>query len=206
MPPLPAIRWGLIAGIVDPNGGSRVVFTDEPFAIPANVVYAKGERAFVAPGWYPMTHEPVEVASVVVALGEKAIERDNACGTCRACCITLPWKEGLIDKPAHTPCAKLCAEGCSVYADRPKTCQRFQCLWLASQESNQPMASELRPDRCGAILTPNSVPGRSTEIIEIHPHKDHWKTCQQLGQWLDGQVEMGRKPFLVTHYDVIETT
>lgn len=155
---LPAIQWGLIAGIADPGGGRRVVFTDDPMSIPANVVYAKGERAFVSDaGWQPMTHEPVEIAAWVVWKGEAAIldGTRGGCGSCRACCITLfVADEGDgFTKPSHQACHHLCNAGCGVYEKRPRTCRAFKCLWLSSQDGNRPMAPELRPDRCGVILT-----------------------------------------------------
>lgn len=200
MSALPAIQWGLIAGIVDPQGGSRVIFADDPISISANVVYAKGERAFVAPGWKPMSYEPVEIADAVVQIAEKAMEGDNPCGTCRACCIVPELSEGDEYKAAYTPCRHLCATGCGIYERRPTVCKRFECLWLTSQHGNQAMRPELRPDRCGAFLCRNSLKNESDERIEIHRVKDCWKTDGHLQNFLEDQQRIGRKPVVVTHY------
>jgi hypothetical protein len=169
-------------------------------SIPANVVYARREQAFIAPGWWPMTHEPVEVAGAVVKLAEKAAEGDNPCGTCRACCIVPELSEGDEYKAPYTPCRHLCASGCGIYDKRPTVCKKFKCLWLESQSGNQPMRRELRPDICGAFLVQNSIAGLSEERLEIHRVKDCWQTDGYLQQFLEGQRAMGRITDMVTHY------
>jgi hypothetical protein len=169
-------------------------------SISANVVYAKREQAFVAPGWHPMSYAVTDVAGQIGKIAEQAAERDNPCGICRACCIIPELSEGDEYKAPYTPCRHLCATGCGIYDKRPTVCRKFDCLWLESQRSNDPMHRELRPDRCGAFLTRNSLAAESDERIEIHRIADHWHTNAYLQQFLADQRAMGRTPEVVTHY------
>lgn len=79
---------------------------------------------------------------------------ENPCGSCTACCTVLKIEEPL-NKPAMEPCKHLCDKGCGIYADRPKVCQTFECLWLASQGFRDPdtrFPKVMRPDACGLML------------------------------------------------------
>jgi len=156
VPQLPAIQWGMIAGIRDHGGGRRVVFTDDPMSIPANTT--PGESYHVAPGWHRMTDIWGHKEWIVWQGEKQVLDADKSrepCGSCRSCCITLfVADEGDgFTKPSHKPCHNLCNEGCAVYKDRPRTCKAFECVWAKSQKGNRAMAAELRPDRCGVILT-----------------------------------------------------
>jgi hypothetical protein len=75
------------------------------------------------------------------------------CGSCTACCRVYAIPE--IRKPAGTWCTH-CAigEGCKVYEARPTLCVEFKCLWLQSQARKEPLADELRPDRCKVVFSP----------------------------------------------------
>ncbi len=75
----------------------------------------------------------------------------KTCGTCTACCSTVPVEE--ISLPAFTRCPKLrpvvfATPGCSIYPDRPNSCKAWSCYWL--KEGDWP--DDLRPDRCGAVV------------------------------------------------------
>lgn len=74
----------------------------------------------------------------------------NTCGSCTLCCQLVPVEE--INLPAFTRCPKLrsvvaTAPGCSVYANRPRSCVAWSCHWL-----QEDWPDELRPDRCGVVV------------------------------------------------------
>ena len=80
---------------------------------------------------------------------------ERVCGECEACCTTLGLVE--IGKPPWTDCPHQWKEspgqtGCSIYKDRPKTCQDFKCLWLT--DSRGKLQEKDRPDVCGVLLVP----------------------------------------------------
>ena len=68
------------------------------------------------------------------------------CGSCTACCTTLPIKA--LDKPINTHCQHCVGGGCSIYDSKPQTCTEFECAYI--QGSNVP--ESLRPDKCGVIF------------------------------------------------------
>lgn len=75
-----------------------------------------------------------------------ATER-NRCGDCTLCCRLTHVPE--LSKPIYKMCDHCeSGQGCKIYEQRPGSCKRYQCLFL----SNQKLADELRPDRCGVIF------------------------------------------------------
>lgn len=73
---------------------------------------------------------------------------------CSLCCKTFRIEE--LDKPRMTWCAmcKPAKGGCTVYAQRPPSCQEFECVWLMSQDDpdQTPMPTELKPSACNAVM------------------------------------------------------
>jgi hypothetical protein len=133
----------------------------------------------------------------IIWKGEQAIldATRGGCGSCRACCITLfVADEGDgFTKPSHKPCHNLCNDGCSINASKPAVCGRFECMWLQSQSGNRPMSPELRPDRCGAILT------REGETIKVHVDQVYPKS-DSLQAFIDARRSEGETFDLVSHY------
>ena len=73
------------------------------------------------------------------------------CGDCTMCCKLVGVQE--LDKPRDTWCEHCeIGKGCSIYEDRPQSCDDFECLWLQSQSKSDPMGEHLRPDRCKVVL------------------------------------------------------
>ena len=69
----------------------------------------------------------------------------RSCGTCTLCCKVLTVDE--INKPNGQWCPH-CVQGrgCTIYADRPNECRRFQCgylMWPALSEHWLPVRSKL---------------------------------------------------------------
>ena len=82
----------------------------------------------------------------------------NHCGSCTACCRVFDIPE--IKKPAGKWCEH-CAigKGCKIYEDRPSMCAEFECLWLLSQQREDPrdhLSPALRPDRCKVVFSPST--------------------------------------------------
>lgn len=73
--------------------------------------------------------------------------RMRSCGPCRACCTIKGVDDLDPPKPANTPCASLCARGCSRYATRPESCRTYLCAWRLGLGG-----SEARPDRSGVVV------------------------------------------------------
>ena len=134
----------------------------------------------------------IKVRSVRPGDGTKR-RRDNAssrrCGPCTACCSSMAIDE--LGKPEWTPCEHLVETehaksrtgtpstvpvriseerlrtrgggGCSNYRDRPNSCAKFRCQWLAGM----PLTEEKhRPDRCGLIIVDTADP-RAVQVREL---------------------------------------
>lgn len=76
----------------------------------------------------------------------------KSCGSCDACCTTVPVSE--IGLKAYTRCPNLrgmpdMRPGCSIYPTRPGSCMRWSCSWLTSD-----LPDEFRPDRFGVVIDP----------------------------------------------------
>lgn len=68
------------------------------------------------------------------------------CGGCTACCKALSVAE--LAKPSNRWCNHCdVGSGCTVYADRPKSCRDFNCLWRAGA-----LGDADRPDRIKCVF------------------------------------------------------
>jgi hypothetical protein len=122
---------------------------------------------------------------------------DRSCGTCDACCVTHGVEE--LDKPAMVTCKHLRDAGseqsptevgqelgrCSVYAERPKSCREWSCLWRFGM-----FEDDARPDKLGVVLdltgrVPDLWPGPTHQAIIARgsypgaldtPHARAWLT------------------------------
>lgn len=92
-----------------------------------------------------------QVAAFNASIGCAGDEKPRRCGDCKACCVWMAIApDGIVreQKPAHRPCAHLCASGCGQYFRRPETCHSFMCMWLQGM-----LGPDDRPDKIGFILT-----------------------------------------------------
>ncbi|MBX9730371.1 MAG: YkgJ family cysteine cluster protein [Sphingomonas sp.] len=78
---------------------------------------------------------------------------DRACGDCTACCTVLTVNTPEFSKPAGTPCANLCADGCGIHDARPGICRTWFCAWRRVAA----MPDAARPDRSGLLVSINFV-------------------------------------------------
>lgn len=168
-----------MAGILSPDGGLRTVVTQR-WRMKFHL--ARGERLFVVPGLLvdepvpfnsPLMHHCIRMAHVTVV---RALAPENPCGECRECCITPYIAQGndwhRPSKPSHVACEYCDHEvGCLVHYNRPDNpCRKFRCRWLISQDRNWRMGPELRPDRCGVMMTgPEKARGEPENLVWIHP-------------------------------------
>lgn len=163
----------------------------------------KGDRAFIVPDL--RVEEPVAWNAIPFVIRKsfdcvnKQLAPKNHCGDCRACCTTLYIESENFTKPSHTPCQHLCETGCKIYMARPKPCQGFECLWLKSQAGNDPMAPDLRPDKCGVIFTQSSNDPADLNLFEVHSIRGR-EMEPQARAWIDAEQAHGGKAYLVTHY------
>jgi hypothetical protein len=83
----------------------------------------------------------------------------RACGECTGCCF-LPAVPAL-GKPVCTLCVNARgAAGCAIYAERPRECREYSCLWLSSDLGE---AGD-RPDHVGLMFDRPTL---------VHEHPDY---------------------------------
>ena len=74
----------------------------------------------------------------------------RSCGECSACCTVVGVDDLPTPKGTWTRCDhERAGGGCSIYAERPRSCRRYQCAWLLGLGSDAD-----RPDRIGIVADP----------------------------------------------------
>ena len=88
------------------------------------------------------------------------------CDQCQACCTWLKVPE--LPKDAGKVCEHLCHAGCGIYEQRPRSCRKFECLWLKGE-----LPEEARPDKINVIFAEaymrepdNQMPVLAIETVE----------------------------------------
>lgn len=103
----------------------------------------------------------------------------NGCGKCQLCCKIMGVPE--LKKGRGTWCAKVVKSvGCGCYSQRPTSCQEYECLWLQSLVTDNPLPLELKPSNCGALLNPTKDGEKL--VVELTDGID-WKKGK-LGQFI----------------------
>ena len=91
------------------------------------------------------------------------------CGSCTLCCTITRVPE--LEKPEYETC-KFCelSKGCSIYKDRPKSCQDFKCAWLKGDmpDTMKPNEAHVMIERWPNIPVVLALPEKG--------HKDTWRT------------------------------
>lgn len=99
------------------------------------------------------------------------------CGSCTLCCTVIPVLE--LKKPKGVRCEHLrFGKGCTIYADRPRSCRQWSCRWLMQPELLP--GGWLRPDHSHVIFDPS--PDYLT-MVNNETGERHDVDCQQL--WVD---------------------
>jgi uncharacterized cysteine cluster protein YcgN (CxxCxxCC family) len=95
-----------------------------------------------------------------------ALPPGRSCDGCDLCCTAPGIKE--FHKPPGVPCDKLigaAGRSCSIYADRPRVCREFFCIWRIDEKL---LPEWMRPADCGFLLAVNDLdvwPG----VVTVHP-------------------------------------
>jgi hypothetical protein len=93
------------------------------------------------------------------------ISTKRSCGDCTLCC------EGWLGNVSHgyemwpgRKCQFVSLEkGCTIYDQRPDTCQKFECQWL----SDERIPEWMKPNKCGVIIREREIDGvKFLEILE----------------------------------------
>jgi uncharacterized protein len=93
------------------------------------------------------------------------------CGTCSLCC-KLPYVREL-NKPIDTWCKHACPGkgGCSIYPQRPHTCQKFMCGWLEGV-----VGDEWFPGRAKMFLSAKPKDGLTGVLVTVDPnYSNAWR-------------------------------
>lgn len=131
------------------------------------------------------------------------VEAERTCGACQACCFAIAvYPEGRTEKaltPAFERCRHQSADGCDVYAVRPKPCADFKCMWLLGWASGRD-----RPDRLGLIFEAHVDYPDAVAITEVFRGARHTKHAQKRIDQVCSQVTLavlypfgGGEPILI---------
>jgi hypothetical protein len=103
------------------------------------------------------------------------------CGSCSLCCKVIGI--AALNKPPGQWCPHFSrGVGCSIYADAPSECRRFQCFW--SLETLK--ADEWKPDRCKLVVWTNDPNRIIVDVDADYPNA--WRREPHYGQirgWSD---------------------
>lgn len=188
-----------VAGVINPAGEVARVVVGPLLNMGCHI--RPGEDLVVVRGLE--VEEPIPWGQAQVDVIERtkqyAEESKKTCGSCKQCCKTLYINEDGLTKPSHTWCHNACAIGCAKYESRPQPCRVFKCLWLKSQETGVPMPFDLRPDKCGVVLTSDTAAAigqvPDPALIEVHVDRDTPGALANIAPFLSG-----KKTKLITHY------
>jgi hypothetical protein len=79
---------------------------------------------------------------------QPATPAGRTCGTCTLCCKILSVPE--IDKPEGRWCPHVRqGKGCGIYAERPRQCRTFDCLWLLDPA----LGPEWKPEKAKFVFS-----------------------------------------------------
>lgn len=101
-----------------------------------------------------------EAERAVKRVHEEMRARGVKCGDCNLCCTVMrvemaPVHDGF--KPANEKCRHACKAGCSIYENKPSSCNSFICLWITMRLFISDFPMKWRPDKIGAVIDCNEV-------------------------------------------------
>jgi hypothetical protein len=98
------------------------------------------------------------------------------CNGCNLCCVVFTIPE--IEKKAFTPCANLCAAGCSIHnlPTKPKTCIEFECDYIVAHRTNHRNKDVIpHPKDAGAYISHPGTP--NVVLMSVDPkHPSKWQS------------------------------
>ena len=125
---------------------------------------------------------------------------ERICGTCSLCCKLTYIPE--LNKSIDTWCrhARPGSGGCSIYSERPASCQSFICGWLSGARE---FGDEWFPARCKMIVTrrePRYNLAERGALVTVDPASSNvWRRepyYQQLLEWAQRmvvEIRVGRR-------------
>jgi hypothetical protein len=88
-----------------------------------------------------------------------------------------------LEKGSYLDCDKICDTGCSMYADRPESCSKFECLWLRGMlgDEDEPDTRK-RPDSCGVMFDyqRDTKFGEVFKAYELEPGSSDWMRAKNI--------------------------
>lgn len=120
----------------------------------------------------------------------KMAAKPRECGSCQVCCYALGIRDDKAPSEAWQRCTFQCSKGCSIYADRPKPCAVYRCMWLLGWGTKR-----FRPDRLGLLV---ESPGNNCGIYvkEVKPNALRNKTAREAFDALKAQDHVFFSGFL----------
>lgn len=95
------------------------------------------------------------------------LNEGKKCGECSLCCKTMAIDE--LSKPKDLWCQHVVQRmGCSIYAQRPPSCQAFQCVWLADPT----LPEAFKPNKAKFVIVGE---GETQLVVHADPNN--------LGNW-----------------------
>lgn len=120
----------------------------------------------------------------------------KSCGSCTACCQTVPVKE--IGLAAFVRCQHLrslpeMAIGCRIYDARPRSCRQWSCSWLISD-----LAEKYKPSRTGVVIDPmpdlvreNGKDIPAAQFWVVPGHEEDWSTVDEVKDLIWSMFDLG---------------
>lgn len=120
----------------------------------------------------------------------------KVCGSCTACCETVPVAEIALD--AFVRCKHLrslpeMATGCSIYHRRPHSCGQWSCSWLISD-----LPEKYKPSRIGVLIDPmpdmlrvNGKDVVAAQFWVVPGHEDDWRTVAVVKDLIWSVLDLG---------------
>jgi hypothetical protein len=82
-----------------------------------------------------------------VETGAPRLVPGRACGTCMMCCKVPAIEE--FAKPPGVWCRHaVSGKGCNIYADRPRSCREFYCLWMQDES----FGADWKPEKAKFVV------------------------------------------------------
>ena len=86
----------------------------------------------------------------------------RSCGGCTVCCKTHIGDEMKTTGDEYCDCCQI-GKGCSIYEERPFTCEVYRCIWVCGKGEESD-----RPDRLKIVMDLKGVSFYEEEIVAIN--------------------------------------
>lgn len=127
-----------------------------------------------------------------------------SCGSCNSCCTLLQVPD--IGKPAQMRCWHTSVHGgCNVQSEKETdpsllACHQFKCIWLASQDLDDPdarFAREFRPDMSHVMFGPWDQEDSTLLHVNVDPNYPTAWRAPKIIEYLEEVQTRGAKIQLI---------